>query len=167
MTGVSHHTLVLLRHGKSGYPAGVRDHDRPLAHRGRREAELAGTWIRATVGAVDLVLCSTATRTRQTLAEAEIDAEVRYLDGLYATSHLTYLDSLREHGGHARTVLLVGHEPSISATSLALASDRTNEAARAIEEGYPTSAIAVLTNTHGWAHLETGHSNLTAFHVPR
>ena len=31
-------TLVLMRHGKSGYPPGVADHDRPLADRGRREA---------------------------------------------------------------------------------------------------------------------------------
>ena len=35
-------TLILMRHGKSGYPPATRDHDRPLAERGDRQAALAG-----------------------------------------------------------------------------------------------------------------------------
>ena len=35
-------TLILLRHGKSGYPGGTRDFDRPLADRGELEASMAG-----------------------------------------------------------------------------------------------------------------------------
>ena len=69
-------TLLLLRHAKSDYPAGVADHERPLAPRGKREAALAGDWLRANVPAVDAVLCSTATRTRETLARTRIDAPV-------------------------------------------------------------------------------------------
>ena len=76
-------TLVLLRHAKSAYPDGVADHDRPLAPRGQREAGLAGDWLRSQSAAIDLVLCSTATRTRETLARTGIDAPVRYVDRLY------------------------------------------------------------------------------------
>ena len=53
-------TLVLLRHAKSAYPDGVADHDRPLAPRGKREAGLAGDWLRANLPTIDAVLCSTA-----------------------------------------------------------------------------------------------------------
>ena len=49
-------TLILLRHGKSGYPAGVPDHDRPLADRGRREAALAGEWMERDGLQVDAVI---------------------------------------------------------------------------------------------------------------
>src|SRR5438067_2354566 len=49
-------TLVLLRHAKSAYPAGVADHDRPLAPRGKRQAGLAGDWLRAHLPTVDAVL---------------------------------------------------------------------------------------------------------------
>ena len=63
-------TLVLLRHAKSGYPGGVRDHDRPLADRGRHEGALAGDWLRRHVPPVDEVLCSTALRAQQTVAVA-------------------------------------------------------------------------------------------------
>jgi phosphohistidine phosphatase len=65
-----HPTLVLLRHAKAAYPSGVADHDRPLAPRGIREAELAGDWLRANLPTIDEVLCSTATRTRQTVTHA-------------------------------------------------------------------------------------------------
>src|SRR6478609_1619971 len=76
-------TLILLRHAKSAYPPGVADHERPLAPRGEREAALAGDWLRAHAPAVDAVLCSTATRTRQTLARTRIEASVNYVDRLY------------------------------------------------------------------------------------
>jgi len=164
---MSHRTLVILRHGKSSYPAGIPDHERPLAARGERQAAEAGEWITAHVGKIDLVLCSTATRTRQTLAHTGLDAPTHYLDELYAASHLDYLEALREHGGDASALLLVGHEPSVSATALELAGDRTTEAARAVEQHYPTSGIAVLRTKLAWSELETGHAELTRFHVPR
>ena len=80
---LSERTLLLLRHAKSDYPAGVADHDRPLAPRGIREAGLAGDWLRANAPAVDAVLCSTATRTRETLARTGLDAPVTFVDRLY------------------------------------------------------------------------------------
>src|SRR6201993_5368928 len=43
---MSERTLLLMRHAKSGYPAGVVDRERPLAPRGIREAGLAGKWLR-------------------------------------------------------------------------------------------------------------------------
>ncbi|MDT5172030.1 MAG: phosphohistidine phosphatase, partial [Mycobacterium sp.] len=73
-------TLVLLRHAKSAYPDEVADHDRPLAPRGQREAGLAGDWLRTNLPAIDAVLCSTATRARETLAHTGIEAPVRYVD---------------------------------------------------------------------------------------
>ena len=76
-------TLLLLRHAKSGYPADVGDHERPLAQRGIREAALAGDWLRVHAPAVDAVLCSTATRTRQTLERTGIDAPVCFADRIY------------------------------------------------------------------------------------
>ena len=79
----SYRTLLLLRHAKSDYPTGVADHERPLAPRGEREAKLAGDWLRANAPAVDAVLCSTATRTRETLARTRIDAPVEYVDRIY------------------------------------------------------------------------------------
>src|SRR4029077_3194256 len=73
-------TLVLLRHGKSAYPPGVDDHQRPLAPRGRREAALAGGWITENLPAIDHIICSTAERTRQTLTATGIVTPTALLD---------------------------------------------------------------------------------------
>src|SRR3546814_10284260 len=59
---------------RSSYPEGIRDHERPLAERGLREARLGGEWIRENVPPVDAVLCSTSRRTVETLASTGIEA---------------------------------------------------------------------------------------------
>ncbi len=163
------HTLILMRHGKSAYPDGVPDHDRPLAPRGQREAGLAGDWLRANAPAIDAVLCSTATRTRETLSCTGIDAPVRYLGRLYGATPGTVIDEINRVEDDAATLLIVGHEPTTSSLALILADADTSNisAAEQISEKYPTSAIAVLHVPGSWAGLEPGGAALVEFHVPR
>ena len=165
-------TLLLLRHAKSDYPDGWgpgADHDRPLAPRGIREAALAGDWIRANAPAVDLVLCSTATRTRQTLARTGIDADVRYEDALYDSSPGTVIRLVNGVLEDVATLLVVGHEPTMSMTAVGLADlDRSDaEALERISLKYPTSSIAVLRTPHPWRELELRTADLVGFEVPR
>jgi len=161
-------TLILLRHAKSAYPDGVADHERPLAPRGIREAALAGKWIRAKLPAVDCVLCSTATRTRQTLARTDIAAPVQFVDRLYDATAGIAIDVINRSGGEAGTLLVVGHEPVMSSLALGLAGpDSSQAAANQIEVKYPTSAIAVLQTERPWSQLELRSATLRTFHVPR
>ena len=90
-------TLVLMRHAKSAYPAGVDDHDRPLADRGEREAALAGDWLRENVPPIDAVLCSSALRTRQTLVfRTGAEAPTSFLDRLYGASPGDVIDEINK-----------------------------------------------------------------------
>lgn len=159
--------LLLLRHAKSDYPSGVADHDRPLAPRGIREAALAGDWIRGCVPAVDAVLCSTATRTRQTLARTGIEADVQYDDDLYDATPGTVIGLVNGIGDDVKTLLVVGHEPTMSGLALGLAVETDNEAAVAISAKFPTSSIAVLSTSAPWHRLALRGARLTGFHVPR
>jgi phosphohistidine phosphatase len=163
------HTLVLLRHAKSAYPDGVADHDRPLAPRGRREAGLAGDWLRANLPAIDAVLCSTATRARETLAHTAIDAPVRYVDRLYDTAPGTVIDEITRVADDVAVLLVVAHEPTLTQVVLGLAgTDNSNtDAAERISTKFPTSAIAVLRLSRNWNDLELGSAELVDFHVPR
>jgi phosphohistidine phosphatase len=162
-------TLVLLRHAKSAYPDGVPDHDRPLAPRGQREAGLAGDWLRGELPTFDLVLCSTATRTRETLARTGIDAPVRYVDRLYDSTPGIVIEEINGVGDEVSTLLVVGHEPTTSSLALGLADSGTanTDAAERISEKFPTSAMAVLRLNGSWADLELGSAQLVDFHVPR
>ncbi len=80
-TSAEDRTLILLRHGKSAYPDKVKDHDRPLAPRGVRQAGLAGKAIRRFGHEVDLVLCSTAERAQATLQSQFRPGRVSPLSG--------------------------------------------------------------------------------------
>jgi phosphohistidine phosphatase len=166
-------TLVLLRHAKSDYPPDVADHDRPLAPRGRREAALAGDWLRANVPAIDAVLCSTATRTRATLQRTRLDAPVQFRDGLYDATPGAVIEEINgvaaRFDAEVETLLVIGHEPAMSSVALGLA-DRGGsdvDAAEQISTKFPTSAMAVLRTAHSWDRLKLHGAALTTFHVPR
>lgn len=169
----SYRTLLLLRHAKSDYPSGVPDHERPLAARGIREAGLAGDWLRAHEPAIDAVLCSTATRTRQTLERTRIDVPVEYIDRLYDATPGAVIDEINGLQSHfdaqVQTLLVIGHEPAMSAVALGLAAiDGSNAtAAEQISMKFPTSAIAVLRTVQPWERLALSGAALITFHVPR
>lgn len=168
-------TLILLRHAKSAYPDEVTDHDRPLAPRGEREAALAGEWLRAgdIEPPVQAVLCSTATRTRQTLARTGIDAPVQFIDRLYGAMPGGVIGEINTAAEvfdfDVRTLLVIGHEPAMSSVALGLAgAPGTNfTAAQRISTKYPTSAMAVLRICGPWQGVELGSAVLETFYVPR
>jgi phosphohistidine phosphatase len=162
-------TLLLMRHAKSDYPEGVADHDRPLAPRGIREAGLAGDWLRANAPTIDAVLCSTAMRARQTLDNTRIDAPVRYSERLYGATPGTMIEEISETTDAVATLLVVGHEPTMSGLALILADDDGTDTAvvERISAKFPTSAIAVLAVPGAWKGLEPGRAALAGFEVPR
>lgn len=158
-----------MRHAKSDYPADVADHGRPLAPRGVREAGLAGHWLRSQAPAIDAVLCSTATRTRDTLSHLGIDAPVRFVERLYDAVAGTVIDEINRVDDDVTTLLVIGHEPTMGqvALGLAAAGNRDAEAAERMSTKFPTSAVAVLRTELPWRRLELGSAELVAFHVPR
>jgi len=167
----SDRTLLLLRHAKSDYPDGVADHERPLARRGIREAGLAGDWIRANAPAVDAVLCSTATRTRETLARTRIDAPTEFVDRLYDSTPGTTIDMINGldtlFDFDVKTLLVVGHEPTTSELAIGLTADGDQAALEQMVMKYPTSAIAMLRTSEPWDRLARHGATLVTFHVPR
>ncbi|MFE0751722.1 SixA phosphatase family protein [Gordonia sp. NPDC058843] len=157
-------TLILMRHGKSGYPPATSDHDRPLAERGIRQAALAGRWMADEGLRVDAVICSTSTRTRQTLDRTGIDAPVTFVEDVYGGAPEEILESIRIHApADAQTVLVVGHEPGMPATALTLDPD-------GYIERFPTSAYAVVGVSHPWDRIgmDPGPAaHLVGVRVPR
>ncbi|MGN2635747.1 SixA phosphatase family protein [Nocardia takedensis] len=160
-------TLILMRHGKSGYPDGVGDHERPLAPRGEREAGLAGAWLRATQPPIDAVRCSTATRTRETLAATGITAPVVYERGIYEASPRSLIELIHLGDEHVSTLLVIGHAPGMPWTAWELAANRDSEQAVELSRKFPTSALAVLEFDRPWDQIEPGTGELVCFHIPR
>jgi phosphohistidine phosphatase len=168
----SEHRLVLLRHAKSSYPHGVPDHERPLAGKGRRNAQAAGEWFVAEGPRPDLVLCSDATRARHTweIIAAGLDPAppVRSAPELYYAGVAELVDLARRQRDTVHTLVLVGHEPTLSETVLTLAGPGSDPTALSqIERKFPTGGIAVLRLAAGWRSLGVGSAVLERFAVPR
>ncbi|MER6633032.1 histidine phosphatase family protein [Streptomyces sp. NPDC000987] len=164
--------LVVVRHAKSAWPAGVPDHERPLAPRGRRDAPAVGRALAAADCLPDLALCSTAVRARRTweLASAQwgTPPPVRHDPRLYAAEVPELLEAVRETPPEVETLLLIGHNPGLEELVLELAGDGLGGTLERVRAKFPTSAIAVLA-WHGteWQALAPGVALLTGVLVPR
>ncbi|WP_369239843.1 histidine phosphatase family protein [Streptomyces sp. R21] len=164
--------LVVLRHAKSAWPAGVADHERPLAPRGIRDAPAAGRALAEADCLPDLALCSTAVRTRQTweLAAAQwgTPPPVRLDPRLYGADAAELLEAVHEVPDQVGTLLLIGHNPGLEELVLELAGDSLDDALDDVRTKFPTSAIAILAwRGSAWDLLAPGTALLTGMIVPR
>jgi phosphohistidine phosphatase len=162
--------IVLLRHAKADWPS-VPDHERPLADRGRRDAPAAGQRLASLGFPLELALCSTAIRTRETwkLAAHELPQRPKtvYEDRLYEATLGDLLALLTETPDDVRNVLLVGHNPGIHALADALAGSAEGDAlSRMNRGGFPTAAIAVITLDGSWKSAEHGAGHLVDYWAP-
>lgn len=165
--------LLLLRHAKSSWDAvGVADFDRPLNSRGRRAASLMGRHIAAHALAPDRIVCSTARRTRETLAgllpylAGEMD--VRLTRDLYDTGAAEYFDVVRAFGGSARVLLVIGHNPAMQDTAMEAVGSGNPALVEAICADYPTAALAVVDFPEKkWSEVSPRGGRVVAFFRPR
>lgn len=162
--------LHLLRHAKSGYPDGVEDHERPLARRGREAARSIGRHLAKTAGDIDLVLCSTAVRARETLNQVLLGFDerptVRFEDGLYLASATALLRRLRQLDESCDAVLVVGHNPGLHELALALADPETPGHV-ALSGKFPAGARASFIVASSWATLQPGQQKLIDYVTPK
>ncbi len=126
MTSDKSKRLTLIRHANAEQDADVRDFERPLSRKGQNEAlEMARRFLER--GLVpDLILASAATRTRET---AETFAKVLGVptrlvqadDALYLAEGDFILGAIRGVGPRVGHLMVIGHNPGISAAAISLA----------------------------------------------
>jgi len=167
-------TLLLLRHAKSALSdPRLDDHDRPLNGRGERAAKAMADHVARKTPRPDLILCSTAMRTRQTLAPLlkRLGAPappIALESGLYLASEDVLLAHLQTAPDSAGTVLLVGHNDGIGRLAADLAGSGPADALASLRAKYPTGALAVFTVPDGpWSNLAPGKAKLVEFVRPR
>jgi phosphohistidine phosphatase len=158
--------LFLLRHAKSSWKdPELPDRDRPLARRGRRAAKLMSKHLRRHGLHPNLVLCSSATRARETLERIRPSGDLRVEEQLYLASAAELLRRLRRVPETVNSVMLIGHSPVIETLALDLADHGARRAA--ILHKFPTGALATLSFDGYWAALRPGCAELISFVTPR
>ena len=154
----SMHSLILFRHGKSDWDATYsRDHDRPLATRGRDAARCMGKLLRQAGQVPEIAISSSALRARETLQHAvragKWSCEIRTESALYdahPSEVLTWITTLEIQ---ARQLLLVGHEPTWSG----LAGELIGEAGLRV----PTATMLRIDfDVSAWSQVRRGRGTL-------
>ncbi len=152
--------LLLLRHAKSSWEdTSLPDFERPLNERGLRAAPLVGKFMREQKIRPDLVLCSPAKRTRETIAlvleAAGIEPDIRYDERIYEASVGHLLEIISQIEDDKTEVMLVGHNPGFEN----LLERLTNESIR-----MPTAALArIALNAERWSEAALKGGQLERF----
>lgn len=164
-------TLCLLRHAKSDRNLPGADIDRPLSARGRAACTAMAACLRDNALAPDLVLCSPAARTRETLRrildETGWTPATEYPAALYPGAAERVLDQIGMADPEAGRLLVVGHNPGIQLLALALIGPDGGDAARHIAAKYPTAGLTVLDfDGPDWSGVAPRRGRLRAFVTP-
>lgn len=167
-------TLILLRHAKSSWKnPGLPDADRPLATRGTVDAPLMGKVIAEAGLDPGFVLCSSARRTRDTLALAlpalSTEPRVVYMDALYHASPAEMLKILREDIPIGVSgVMLVGHNPELQRLALDLIGSGPKHLRDRLEAKLPTAGVVVINFPAGtWKDVAVNSGTLNLFLTPK
>ncbi len=96
----------------------------------------------------DLILCSTAKRSVQTMKRV-LDACGGHpahdtLDELYMATPREILTTVFARAGHADKVLVIGHNPGLGDLAAWMVNDGDPSAIKRLKEKFPTAAFAVI-----------------------
>ncbi len=135
-----------------------------------------GRFLREDVYLPDLVYCSPATRTRQTvehlLPELGVKPKVEYPSELYLAEPEAILALVRRAPDKSAALMIVGHNPGLEQCALALAALPLEKKLRrrydVMEEKFPTCALAVIDfPVARWIDVTPGRGELDAFVRPK
>jgi len=164
-------TLTLLRHAKSSWAEpGIGDQERSLNERGQRQLQALAPWYDEMQAKPDIVLCSPALRTRQTVEAMDLpygDAELKIVDRLYNGPIDFYLDALWQETD-AQHIVLVGHNPTCDELARYLAKPSGPAYEKLMKSHFGTAAMAIFDmELSEWAHLGKASCTLRSFVRPK
>jgi phosphohistidine phosphatase len=164
-------TLYLLRHAKSGWDdPNLADFDRPLSGRGHRETAEAAALFADRGYRPATVICSTARRTRETLAGLlpvmSTDMHVEFTHRVYEADAGRLLDIVRGAPEDADSLLLVGHNPGLEQLARTLAGHGDPGVWRRLRAHYPPAGLTVLQFGGAWTSIGPATGLLQAFETP-
>ena len=163
--------VLLLRHGKSAWPDGLDDLERPLANRGRDAARRMGRYLADERLLPDLALASPARRTPETwtLAERSLgEVPMRSEPRIYEAPPDRLLAVLRDVNPEVGTLLMVGHNPGLEELLRLLLSQEDRYHSAGALRKYPTAALAVIdVPAPTWRELSPRSGRLDRFVTPK
>ena len=159
-------TLYLLRHAKSSWSFDeLSDQERPLNDRGRDDAPLMGQALAKRHIHPDIIVSSPAVRAMSTalLVAREMQfphEKIKVEPGIYGAEVDDLLAIIKGLPDAAGSVLLVGHNPTITEVANVLSPSSLNE--------MPTAAVVCLRfSCDHWEEVSTVNAEFYFYDFPR
>jgi phosphohistidine phosphatase len=164
--------LMLMRHAKSDRSPGTADALRPLNARGVVAARLMGAYMARHGLLPDLVLCSPAQRTRETLAGVAehwpAGAPAVFEERLYMAPPKVIVSAIRSQNAKVQTLLVIGHNPGLHEAADLLVAAGDVELREQLREKFPTGALAVIDfAVSAWSRAHEHSGRLDRYVTPR
>ncbi|HZK91219.1 MAG TPA: histidine phosphatase family protein [Stellaceae bacterium] len=161
------HQLHLLRHAKSSWNDEADDRERPLNKRGREATRLIADGLPQAIGGLDLVLCSSALRARETaelaLAGFAKPPRVLYEDGLYLAGQAKLMRRLRQLDEAVESVLVIGHNPGLHELAVSLATPGSAGFSTLANGKFPTGVRVRFVIGTSWAEIDSTRHRLVDY----
>ncbi|MSS83941.1 histidine phosphatase family protein [Actinomycetaceae bacterium WB03_NA08] len=149
---MSRHTVIFIRHAKAAQSSATGDSGRALTDEGKEQAQQLGKKLTATLAKVDKIFLSPATRAIETWEQMTQGAGLSTGDlpnpqqdpVIYAGEPHAILDMVRAQGD-GETVVVVGHEPTISEVARLSVKDDVE-----VPAGIPTASAIIISASHDW-----------------
>jgi len=159
-------SLILIRHTKSNWTdLSLPDFDRPIKKDRIDDAKEMATQLKTLGVEPDLIICSPAKRTRQT---AEYfceklkynEKDIQFDKRIYESTAEEVLQVIRETDGAIKTLIVIGHNPSLTHLANIFAEN-------SIEEIPTTGVVWLEFNTKDWELYKLTPCKLKAFLTPK
>ena len=154
--------LYLLRHAEASGGFNLPDKERPLTDHGISQATL----ITPHLIDIDIVYCSSATRTQMTL-KAVIDGGVEIndqeiLDNLYNAPADILLQTIKE--SDTKNILVIAHNPGIHQLAAGLTADGEVKKINHLMSMYPPASLSIFDcDIENWRDLKLNQNRLVDF----
>jgi len=154
-------TVFFVRHAKSCWDNNLEDFNRPINKRGYVDANLVSNYLINKNINPEIILCSSAVRTRLT-AEIFIknlnleNVEIKYTKALYDFNGLSVLNVLKQCDNSIDKVLFFGHNHALTYLANSLGSTVISNVSTS---GFVQIDFKVLK----WENIEKGTTKLTVF----
>ena len=159
-------TLTILRHGKSSWnDTGLTDRERPLNHRGEKDAPAMGARINAAGIRPSLIMSSPAVRawTTAKIVAKEISYPIEFLhreEEIYLADVKRLLDLLARQDNAFNSVMIVGHNPGLT--------EFANYLMPEITDNIPTCGLVALNiETDDWELRSQKKAELVLYDYPK
>ncbi len=134
---------------------------------------MMAAWMTARDLDPELIICSTAVRTRQTLGllQKTVDPErqiIQLRDDLYLADADDLVEIIRSVSRKVRHVMVLGHDPGLHDTALLLIGAGEAQLRHALTLKFPTAGVAVIDfDLDRWSNLSPGTGTLRHFMAPK